>query len=314
MPRVAVTQPGAPKRATARAPARNPRLIAERPSKYEIRRRHLAKYIGPLTLLAGVTGLALVILMLSSSMDPASFSGRMREKLGAVSGMDITQVVYLNRKHTPQSWLDDAIGIGPDSKIIGTPIFNYPLDLARRRLLEIPWIAQATVERRLPSTIVIDLTEHDAFAIWQYQGKFVLIDRNGRPLPDVDVANFKQLPLVVGEGAPAAAPDLIAALAAQPAIQKLVTAAVWVGNRRWDLYLSNQTEVLLPQNEASAALARLTQFEARDKLFERPLAAIDLRQSDKLVIRLRAAPAPVLPAATPAIAVEPNAAPAKEAP
>ena len=36
----------------------------------------------------------------------------------------------------------------------------------------------------------------------------MLIDRTGKPLPDVAVANFKQLPLVVGEGAPQTAQRL----------------------------------------------------------------------------------------------------------
>ena len=287
MPRVA-SAPSPVKR----TPARNPRLIAERPSRLEIRRRHLAKYLGPITLLMLALLVVLGVLVLRGGADPAGLAGRLREKLGAAVGMNIAQVAYLNRNHTPQIWLDGALSTCTGTPVIGTPILNYPLETARRCLLEIPWVADATVERRLPSTLVIDLTEHDAFAVWQNQGKFVLIDRTGKPLPDVDVANFKQLPLVVGEGAPAAAPDLVAALGAQPAIQKLVSAAVWVGHRRWDLYLSNQTEVLLPQGETAPALARLASFEAADKLFERPLLAIDLRQPDRLVLRLRPAPPP----------------------
>jgi len=188
--------------------------------------------------------------------------------------------------------IDAALAPSPGAPLIGVPILNYPLETARARLMQIPWIAQATVERRLPDTLVVDLTEHDAFAIWQHQGRFVLIDRTGRPLPDVAVVNFKQLPLVVGEGAPQAAPELLDTLASFPTIQKLVTAVVRVGDRRWDLYLANGTEVLLPQGHAPEALTRLAELDAQYKLLERPLVAIDLRQSDKLIIRLRAAPAP----------------------
>ncbi len=290
MPRVAA-KPAPIKRAPA-PPPRNPRLIAERPSKHEIRRRQIAKLAGPISLCVAAAAVALLILLANASTNPNGVAGHMRESLAAAVSPDIQHIQILHQKQTPQALLDAAIGPAR-----GTPILNYPLEITRERLLEIPWISAATVERRLPDTLLIDLTEHDAFAIWQNQGKFVLIDRTGKPLPDVDIANFKQLPLVVGEGAPAAAPELLDALAAQPGIQKLVKGSSWVGQRRWDLYLSNDTRVLLPQGAVVPALARLAQFEAQDKLFERPLAVIDMRQPDKMVLELRPAPAADTPPA-----------------
>ena len=301
MPRVA-TQPPSPKRArSGNAPhgtERNPRMIAQRPSKTEIRRRQLVKLAGPISAVISIALLLLFLLALSKSADPTGMTGRLREELGAATGMKIQHVVILHQKQTPQILLDEALAPDSGAPLIGTPILNYPLETARERLMQIPWIAQVTVERRLPGTLVIDLTEHDAFAIWQHQGRFVLIDRTGKPLPDVNVLNFKQLPLVVGEGAPQAAPALLDALAAQPAIQKRVTAMVRVGDRRWDLYLTNQVEVLLPQGHETAALTRLALLDAEDRLLERPLVAIDMRQADKLIIRLRPAPVPPVVTAT----------------
>ena len=294
MPRVAgktaAKSPGASgsKRPPAPPPPRNPRLIAERPSKREIQRRQLAKLAGPIGLGVAVLTAGLLMMMISASRDPAGTTGQMRSAMGEAMGPRIAHIVILHRRQTPQALLDAAIG-----PAVGTPILNYPLEVARQRLLEIPWIEAATVERQLPDTLVIDLTEHDAFAIWQNQGRFVLIDRTGKPLPDVDIANFKQLPLVVGDGAPEAAPQFLDALARQPGIQKLVKAAGRVGGRRWDLYLSNDTRVMLPEGGEDQALARLAALEARDQLFERPLAVIDMREPDQLVLELRdPAPAP----------------------
>ena len=121
------------------------------------------------------------------------------------------------------------------------------------------------------------LQERRPFAIWQNQGKFVLIDRNGQIVANQNVAEFRQLPLVVGAGAPAAAAVLIDALTDRPDLQKRVVAAVRVGERRWNLRLNNGADVMLPEGHEVAALDRLMQLQQQHALLDRPLAAIDMR-------------------------------------
>ena len=89
--------------------------------------------------------------------------------------------------------------------IIGSPILGFSLEQARKRIETLSWVDHATVERRLPGTVVVQPEERRPFAIWQHDGKFVLIDRNGQIVTNEDVAQFRQLPLVVGAGAPEAA-------------------------------------------------------------------------------------------------------------
>ncbi|PIE05755.1 MAG: cell division protein [Sorangium cellulosum] len=48
---------------------------------------------------------------------------------------------------------------------IGMNVFSVDLTNARRRLLEDPWIAEAEVERKLPSTLTINVTEREAMAV-----------------------------------------------------------------------------------------------------------------------------------------------------
>ncbi len=147
------------------------------------------------------------------------------------------------------------------------------------------------MERRLPGTVVVYLQERRPFAIWQNQGKFVLIDRDRRSWsPTRTSRNFKQLPLVVGPGAPAAAATLIDALTERPALQKRVVAAVRIAERRWNLHLDNGADVLLPEGHEVAALDRLTKLQQEHALLDRPLAAIDMRLADRLVLRPKPEP------------------------
>jgi cell division protein FtsQ len=90
---------------------------------------------------------------------------------------------------------------------------------------------------------------------------------------------------VVGLGAPAAAAALIDALAAQPTIQSRVTAAVRVGERRWNLRLNNGTDVLLPEGAEVPALARLAELQQSHALLDRPLERVDMRLPDRFVFR-----------------------------
>ncbi|MBV9538819.1 MAG: cell division protein FtsQ/DivIB [Acidisphaera sp.] len=210
----------------------------------------------------------------------------LRERLGnatASLGMRIRAVEIEGRQKTPEPLLRAAIGAG-----VGQSILSYSLADARARIETLTWVQSATVERRLPSTLVVQLVERRPFAVWQMDGKFKLIDRNGEIVTDSDVAQLAdKLPLVVGGGAPPAAAALLDALAAQPAVQSHVTAAVRIGERRWNLRLNNGADVLLPEGAEPQAIARLAQLQSEHALLDRPLAVIDMRLPDRLVVRPR---------------------------
>src|SRR6185312_7808388 len=126
--------------------------------------------------------------------------------------------------------------------------------------------------RRLPGKVVVVLQERRPFAIWQNQGKFALIDRAGQLVANQNVAEFRQLPLVVGPGAPTDAATLIDALTNRPELQRRVIAAVRGGERRWNLRLNNGADVMLPEGHEIQALDRLMQLQQEHALLDRPLA------------------------------------------
>ncbi|MEA2769130.1 MAG: cell division protein FtsQ [Acetobacteraceae bacterium] len=198
----------------------------------------------------------------------------------AASGLRVTDVRIEGRANTPEPLLRAAIGVS-----IGDPILGFSLEQTRARVEMIPWVEHATVERRLPGTVVINLQERRPYAIWQNQGKFVLVDRGGQVVADQDVALFRHLPLIVGLGAPGAAAGLLDALRERPALEEKVSASVRVGERRWNLRMTSGTDVMLPEGHEVAALDRLIQLQQDHAVLDRPLGAIDLRLPDRLVFR-----------------------------
>jgi cell division protein FtsQ len=256
-------------------------MIQDRPSKWRVllrRQRRLLAPAGASLMFIGVAGAGFAMLHVFGQ------GARLRERLGhftAGLGLRVDEVVIEGRQKTPEGLLRAAIGVIP-----GEPILTYSVEAARANIEKIQWVASATVERRLPGSIVVHLVERRPFAVWQHDGHFVLIDRDGQTVTDSDVASFaSQLPLVVGAGAPAAAAALIDALTAQPAIFERVTAAVRVGERRWNLRLNNGTDVLLPEGEEVKALARLAELQETHALLDRPLQAVDMRLPDRFVFR-----------------------------
>ncbi len=167
----------------------------------------------------------------------------------------------------------------------GDPILGFSLDRARTQLEHLPWIASATVERRLPDLVFIRLTERRPMALWQVDGKVVLIDRGGTVLADQGIERFDKLPIIVGRGAPEHAPDLLALLGSEPLLSSHLGAAVWVGGRRWDLRLDNNINVRLPEFDYAGALHRLSELVTSESLFDRDIVAIDMRLPDRLIVQ-----------------------------
>ena len=258
-----------------------PARMQDRPGRWKLIWRNQRRRLRSGVLLTGVVVLGFATLYGVQALgDGAS----LRERIGDVAasmGLQVTNVIVEGRSKTPEPMLRAALGIRP-----GEPILSYSLSEARQRLESIKWVETATVERRLPATIVVRLVERRPFAVWQSEGKFLLVDRDGDIVADSDVAAFSgQLPLVVGPGAPAAAAALMDVLATQPDLQKRVVAAVRVGERRWNLRMNNGADVMLPEGAEIQALARLAELQASHALLDRPLAVVDLRLPDRLVVR-----------------------------
>ena len=275
---------------------RPPVRMPDRPGRWQVLLRRQRRLLLP----AGIgLGVLVVAAAGTSLLHIAGHGSNFRERVGDTTarlGLRVARIEVQGRVKTPEPLLRAALGIAA-----GDPILGYSVDGARARIESIRWVQSATVERHLPDTIVVKLTERRPFAVWQHDGKFRLIDRDGQVVTDSDVADFaSQLPLVVGLGAPEAAASLLDALATQPAIQARVIAAVRVGERRWNLRLKNGIDVLLPEGAERQALARLAELQATHALLDRPLQAIDLRLPDRFVFRPQPMPAGTKDATQPA--------------
>ena len=159
-------------------------------------------------------------------------------------------------------------------------------DAARTRLMANPWIGDAAVLKLYPDRLQITVTERQAFAIWQKDGRVSVIAADGTVLEPFVERRYVGLPLVVGKGAERSAKDFLAVIDRYPDIRAQLRASILVAERRWNLRLANGIDVRLPETDVASALDRLVALDRDKKLLSRDIAMVDLRLADRVSVRL----------------------------
>jgi cell division protein FtsQ len=90
----------------------------------------------------------------------------------------------------------DAVAV-ESGLALGMNVFTVDLDSARARILGDPWVADAALARRLPGTIVIQVTERVPAALVAI-GDLVLVDADGSPFKKLEPGDPVELPLITG--------------------------------------------------------------------------------------------------------------------
>src|SRR5580698_3016097 len=159
-------------------------------------------------------------------------------------------------------------------------------DAARTRFMANPWIGDAAVLKLYPDRLQITVTERQAFAIWQKDGRVSVIAADGTVLEPFVERRYVGLPLVVGKGAERSAKDFLAVIERYPDIRSQLRASILVAERRWNLRLLNGIDVRLPETDVEAALDRLVALDRDQKLLSRDITMVDLRLPDRVSVRL----------------------------
>ena len=275
------------KRPAARRPAPQPsvRRIAVPISAAVLRRNAIAAF-AVLALAAGVVVITLLGLPQQWWMATAQAAGR--------AGFEVKHVEVSGVQKAPKLKIYAATLDGPTNSML-----LVDLDATRERLRALPWVADASVARRLPDTLRVTIVERAPMALWQYKHQLAVIDKSGRKLTDENLIDYAKLPLVVGPGANARAHDLLELLATEPDIADKVDAATFVGTRRWDVRFKSGETLALPEGRAAAAkaLASFAKLNRGNQLLDRGFARFDMRLPGKMTVRVRsdvgsASPAP----------------------
>ena len=204
-----------------------------------------------------------------------------RNAIANSAGFRITSVAINGRKQLTQDEVLTIGGVNGRSSLL-----FLDAEAVRDKLKGNPWIADATVLKLYPGRLQIDIVERSAFALWQQDGRLSVIADDGAVLEPYVTRRFITLPLVVGKGAETRARDFLTLLGRYPRVRSVTKAAIFVGQRRWNLRLRDGLDVRLPETDVGKALARLSTYDREDHLFTRDIVAIDMRLPDRLTVQL----------------------------
>ena len=238
---------------------------------------------------------ATVVLIVAAAIGAAVYAGlpgrawQATARAASRAGFEVRHVEVHGVATGPRLSVIAATLEGPTNSML-----LVDLSAARTRLRALPWVADASVARRLPDTMIVDVVERRPVALWQFRHRLAVIDRAGVPLTADRLDRFAALPLVVGADANLHVGELLTLLGTTPRLAAAVDAATLVGTRRWDLRFKSGETLALPEGEAAATA--LTRFDAADRktgLLGHGYLRFDLRQPGQMTVRVAT---PVKPA------------------
>jgi cell division protein FtsQ len=253
--------------------------------------------LAPLTAVSLAALIALAGIAAVMATDPRVH--RMRDEVVAkidngLIGLGLRVASVQVQGATPAASADilKAAGLGKNQ-----PILHLDLNAVRGRVEAVGWVKSAKVIRLLPDTIVIAVTQRQTLAVWQHAGRNLVIDSEGRAIPEADPGQFSDLPLVVGEGADQAAPAVVKLLRPRGRLMDKLDAIVRVDDRRWDLRTKDGGLIELPADGEDKALDQLDRLDQQSRILDLGFARIDLRDPDLVAVRPRDAGPAAPPAA-----------------
>lgn len=205
--------------------------------------------------------------------------GKVGDSLLVLVGFGIDDVEITGQSETSEIAVLEKLDISGS-------LISFDVAAAQQRVVALPWVESATVRKFYPGTLLVTIAEADPYALWQRDGEVFVIDRSGNEVVLLEDSRFAKLPFIVGAGANATAPAILADLLTQPSIAAQMRAAVLVAGRRWDLHLENGVTVKLPEKNVPEALAQLVALDSEEQLLGRDVIVIDLRLPDRVTVRL----------------------------
>ena len=182
--------------------------------------------------------------------------------------------------------VDDAI-----RKIlpIDLPISSFALDLEeiQARITALDVVESAALRIRPGGVLEIRLKERTPAAVWRSESGLVLLDATGHRIAALNArAARADLPLVAGAGADTHMAEALALIAAAAPLAGRLRGLVRVGERRWDLVLTGEQRILLPEKNPVTALAQLIALDKAQDLLARAVALIDMRNPARATLRI----------------------------
>lgn len=165
--------------------------------------------------------------------------------------------------------------------------FDLDLDALRKTVVGLDAVERAEIRVEPGRILAVRVTERVPALVWRAPGGLWLIDAAGHRVgPLTERGARRDLPLVAGAGADAAAAEALALFHAARPILGQLRGLVRIGERRWDAVLTGDRVVQLPEEGPIPALDRVIALDDAQALLGRDVSVIDMRNGSRPTVRM----------------------------
>lgn len=172
---------------------------------------------------------------------------------------------------------------------VDLPASSFDIDLPALRLKVMQLDAVESIDLRVKPGGILSavVKEREPAILWRHARGIEILDKGGHRVASVTSREVRpELPLITGEGADLVTAEALALFDAAGPILPRVRGLVRRGERRWDLVLDYDQRIMLPATGAVTALEAAIALDRAEDMLGRDIAAIDLRDPSRPVLRL----------------------------
>ncbi|SPJ24381.1 cell division protein FtsQ/DivIB [Palleronia abyssalis] len=176
-----------------------------------------------------------------------------------------------------------------DTLKVGFPVSSFDLDLPAMQdtVTSLPAVKEASLRIRPGGILDIRVVEREPAFVWRNSDGLRLIDAAGHAVETAEARTDRaDLPLLSGIGADAAAPEAVELIKAAAPILPRLRGLVRIGERRWDVVLSDGQKIRLPETRAVSALEQVLAVDEAQDLFARDVVLVDMRTPRRPTVRI----------------------------
>ncbi|MEJ6395317.1 cell division protein FtsQ/DivIB [Gymnodinialimonas sp. 2305UL16-5] len=169
------------------------------------------------------------------------------------------------------------------------PISSFDLDLERLRgrVEALPPVRSADLRIQSGGYLAVQIDERVPATLWTTHEGLSILDREGHFIAGYGTRELNgPLPMIAGQGANGQVPEALELFAAAAPLGGRVHGLVRMGERRWDLVLTDGTRILLPETGARGALDRVLAMHDVGEILARDVTIVDARNPARLTVRL----------------------------
>lgn len=171
----------------------------------------------------------------------------------------------------------------------GEYIMNLNFAQVAEDVAKLPWVDTVRVMRFFPERIVLEISEREPIAMLFDGTAYYPVDIKGEIVRKA-FSDPQDLFVIMGNNANKNIIPLAFILKDFPNITDRIVSSMWVGNRRWDLYIDDEIEginVKLPETGMVDALKMLAKKHEEEQILNRNISEIDLRVPGRVSVKLK---------------------------